>query len=62
MNPPEEYVPEGDMWFDHILNVTLWIINVTWMRWFLLVPAFFGDFESFHWYAVSINDLLPEPV
>ena len=62
MNEPEEYVPDGDMWFEHILNMSLWLLNVTWMRWILAIPAFYGDFEAFHWYSKSINDLLPEPV
>ena len=62
MNKPDDFVPEGDMWFEHILNVCIWLIDMTFMRWFLAIPAFYGDFEAAHWYAVSINHLLPEPV
>ena len=37
-------------------------MDMTFMRWFLAIPAFYGDFEAAHWYAVSLNHLLPEPV
>ena len=62
MNKPDDFVPEGDLWFKHIFDTLMWLIEMTWMRWFLAVPAFYGDFEAMHWYAKSINHLLPEPV
>ena len=62
MSKPDDFVPEGDMWFEHILNVSIWLMDMTFMRWFLMWPAFYGDFEAAHWYAVGINHLLPEPV
>lgn len=62
MNKPDEFEPEGDLWFEHVSNTIIWLIEMTWMRWFLAIPAFYGDFEAFYWYAKSINYLLPEPV
>ena len=62
MNEPEDFVPDGDLWFKHIFDTLMWLIEMTWMRWFLAIPAFYGDFEAVHWYAKSINHLLPEPV
>ena len=62
MSPDEDFVPEGDMWFKHILDTCLWLFEMTFMRWWLAIPAFYGDFEAAHWYMKSINHLLPEPV
>ena len=62
MSPDEEFVPEGDLWFKHIVDTCIWLLDITFMRWFLAVPAFYGDFEAMYWYAKSINHLLPEPV
>jgi len=62
MNTDEDFVPEGDLWFKHILDTCLWLFEMTIMRWWLAIPAFYGDFEAAHWYMKSINHLLPEVV
>jgi len=62
MTAPDDFVPEGDMWFKHILDTLMWLLDMTFMRWWLAIPAFYGDFEAAHWYMKSINHLLPEPV